>query len=69
MSVATITRHGEKFALVPLAEYRRMAAASEPVPPDYPPVNADGTSNALEYARISMARTLIRNRRAAGLTQ
>lgn len=72
MNVATTIRNGRKFALVPLADYRRLVGkpcAQEPALPEYPPVDADGTCNALDHARISIARTLIRDRRAAGLTQ
>ena len=72
MNVATITRHGRKFALVPIADYRRFVAEpaiAEPPLPEYPPVDVDGTSNALDHARVSIARTLIHDRRAAGLSQ
>ena len=67
MNVATITKHGKKFALVPMDDYRQLIA--EPPLPEYPPVDADGTSDALADARVSIARALIRERRAAGLTQ
>ncbi len=67
MTVATITRHGKQYALVPMPTYRRLVA--EPPLPDFPPVDADGTSNALDFARVSIARTLIHDRRAAGLSQ
>ncbi len=67
MTLATITRGGKRFVLVPEADYRRLKAATG-LPP-LPPVDADGTGNALEFARASIARTLIRDRRAAGLSQ
>ena len=67
MTPMTITRHGREYALIPMAKYRRLIA--EPELPAYPPVDADGTSNALDFARVSIARTLIRDRRAAGLSQ
>ena len=70
MTTMAITRHGEKYALVPWAEYRRLRGESRPWSgPPWPPVDADGTSNALESARVSIARTLIQDRRAAGLSQ
>lgn len=69
MNVATITRRGKKFALVPMDAYRRYLAETRTDLPEYPPLDADGTRNALESIRISIARTLIRDRRAAGLTQ
>jgi DNA-binding XRE family transcriptional regulator len=66
MNVVTITRKGRKFALVPIEEYERMSRQN--LPP-FPPVDADGTSNAIDFARASIARSLIADRRAAGLSQ
>jgi DNA-binding XRE family transcriptional regulator len=66
MTVQTITRKGRKFALVPVEEYQRWH--DESVPP-FPPVDSDGTSNAIDFARASIARRLITDRRAAGLSQ
>lgn len=67
MNIATITKSGKQYALVPMPIYRRLIA--ETPLPEFPPVDADGTSNALDHARVSIARTLIRDRRAAGLSQ
>ncbi len=67
MSVTIITRHGRKYALVPMADYRR--SRREMPPPEYPLLDADGTRNAMESIRVSIARRLIEDRRAAGLTQ
>lgn len=66
MTVATITRKGRKFVLVPIEEYERMSG--QDLPP-FPPVDSDGTSNAIDFARASIARSLIADRRAAGLSQ
>jgi DNA-binding XRE family transcriptional regulator len=66
MTLDTITRKGRKFVLVPIEEYERMNG--EP-PPPFPPIDADGTSNAIGFARASIARRLIADRRAAGLSQ
>jgi DNA-binding XRE family transcriptional regulator len=66
MTLDTITRKGRKFVLVPIEEYQRLHAGE--LPP-LPPVDADGTSNAIDFARASIARRLILDRRAAGLTQ
>ena len=66
MKLSTITRQGKRFVLVPLQEYQRLA--DESLPP-FPPVDADGTCNAIDFARVSIARSLIRDRRAAGLSQ
>ena len=69
MNVATITRHGKKFALVPMDAYRRFMAETSTDLPDYPPLDADGTRNALDSIRISIARRLIQDRTSARLTQ
>lgn len=37
--------------------------------PELPPADADGSRDALEFARVSIARTIIRDRVAAGLSQ
>jgi DNA-binding XRE family transcriptional regulator len=67
MSVATITKHGKKFALIPMDDYRQLIA--EPHLPAYPPLATDYTRNALESIRVSIAHKLIEDRRNAGLTQ
>lgn len=69
MNVATVTRHGKKFALVPIEAYHRYLAETRTNLPDYPPLDADGTRNALESIRVSIARRLIQDRTSAGLTQ
>jgi DNA-binding XRE family transcriptional regulator len=67
---------GLRFVLVEEAEYERLCAkASETVPlddadlPPLPKPDRQGRFPALEYARVSLARDVIRDRRAAGLTQ
>jgi DNA-binding XRE family transcriptional regulator len=67
---------GKRFVLVEEAEYERLCArASETVPlddeglPPLPQPDEKGRFPALEYARVSLARDLIRDRRASGLTQ
>jgi ribosome-binding protein aMBF1 (putative translation factor) len=67
---------GQRFVLVEEAEYERLCArASETVPldderlPPLPKPNKQGRFPALEYARVSLARDVIRDRRAAGWTQ
>jgi ribosome-binding protein aMBF1 (putative translation factor) len=76
MTVATITKNGKRFALIPLADYRRMARRAESEEsaafarlPALPPVAADGTGNAIDFARASIARAIIQRRQAAGLSQ
>ena len=67
---------GQRFVLVEEAEYERLCAkASETVPlddeslPPLPEPDRHGRFPALAYARASLARDVIRDRRAAGLTQ
>lgn len=67
---------GQRFVLLPEGEYDRLCSrASETVPladddlPPLPKPDKDGNFPAVEYARISLARDIIRDRRAAGLTQ
>jgi DNA-binding XRE family transcriptional regulator len=66
MTLDTITLKGRKFVLVPIEEYERSNADGLPA---LPPVDADGTSNAIDFARASIARGLIADRHAAGLSQ
>ena len=67
---------GQKFVLLPEGEYDRLCSrAGEAIPltdddlPRLPKPDEHGTFPAVEYARISLARDIIRDRRAAGLTQ
>lgn len=67
---------GQRFVLLPEGEYERLCSrASESVPlndddlPPLPEPDKKGNFPAVEYARISLARDIIRDRRAAGLTQ
>jgi ribosome-binding protein aMBF1 (putative translation factor) len=67
---------GQRFVLVEETEYERLCAkASETVPlddeglPPLPKPDKQGRFPALEYARVSLARDIIRDRQAAGLTQ
>lgn len=64
MTLQTIEVKGERFVLVPEAEFRRMAEL-----PALPEPAADGTVDAIAYARASVARDLILARRKAGMTQ
>lgn len=67
---------GQRFVLVPEGEFERLCGrASETVPlddsnlPPLPKPDKNGNFPAVEYARVSLARDIIRDRRAAGLTQ
>lgn len=65
---------GKRFVLVNETDYERLCrqASREIGPddlPDLPKADRHGRVPALLYARISLARDLIRARKAAGLTQ
>jgi len=67
---------GQHFVLIEQSEYERLcaragenAAASDEALPALPKPDKQGRVPALEYARASLARDVIRDRRAAGLTQ
>ena len=74
----TLKKHGKTFALVPIATWRKMSrrdpagktlATKAESLPAYPPADAQGNRDALVYARVSIARSLIEERVAAGLSQ
>jgi DNA-binding XRE family transcriptional regulator len=67
---------GQRFVLLPEGEYERLCSrAGETVPltddelPPLPKPDKHGNYPAVEYARVSLARDIIRERRAIGLTQ
>jgi DNA-binding XRE family transcriptional regulator len=67
---------GVNFVLIPESDYQRLCrqAGEQLTPPDVdlpalPAADSKGRFPAVEYARISLARDIIRDRRAAGLTQ
>lgn len=64
----TITRKGKTFALVPIEAWKRIAGGDVPLP-DLPPADAHGNRPAVQYMRAVIARGIIRDRVAAGLSQ
>jgi DNA-binding XRE family transcriptional regulator len=67
---------GQHFVLIEESEYERLCtragetvAVSDDGLPPLPQPDAHGRFPAVEYMRISLARDVIRDRRAAGLTQ
>jgi ribosome-binding protein aMBF1 (putative translation factor) len=76
ISTQRIEVAGQHFVLIEEAEYERLCArAGESVPlndedlPALPKPDKQGRFPAVEYVRVSLARDIIRDRRAAGLTQ
>jgi DNA-binding XRE family transcriptional regulator len=71
-----IELEGKRFVVLPETEYDRLCReAGEAVPmldeelPPLPKPDKNGRIPALQFARISLARDLIRQRKNAGLTQ
>ena len=72
MTVKTITLGGKEYAILEAKEYRRLRALARAAEADFPPLpppDPSGNYPAVEYARASLARKILRQRRAAGLTQ
>jgi len=67
----TLKIKGERFVIVPEGEYEKLLsrADGEPDLPPLPKPLPNGNFPAVPYARASLARKLIRDRRAAGLAQ
>ena len=70
-----VERNGKRFVLVEAGELRRlerlarMAATDEAKLPPLPPADEEGNRPAVEYARASIARSIIQERRQLGLSQ
>lgn len=64
----TIVEKGHKYVLVPVEAWTRIASGVVAMPP-LPPADAGGNVDALEFARATIARGIIRDRVAAGLSQ
>jgi DNA-binding XRE family transcriptional regulator len=65
--IQTITLSGERFVILPEAEYRKLK--NEPDELALPRPDAKGNYPAMEALRVVLARKIVRRRRAAGLTQ
>ena len=70
MIAQTILLEGKPYVVLPRDEYDRLAtlAKAGELPP-LPKPDAQGNYPAVEYARASLARKIIRGRVAAGLSQ
>ncbi len=65
--IQTISLAGERFVILPEAEYRKLKGAKgEPL---LPSPDAKGNYPAADALRVVLARKILRRRRAAGLTQ
>ncbi len=71
-----VRRNGKRFVLVEESELRRLERSASKAKqgnaarlPPLPPADEQGRRPALAFARVSIARSVIEERRAAGLTQ
>jgi ribosome-binding protein aMBF1 (putative translation factor) len=71
MSAKIVELAGERWAILPEKEYMRLKAraAEEGDWPGLPKPDAKGNFPAVEYARVSLARKIIKARHQSGLSQ
>lgn len=67
MDKATLNLDGREYVVVSRQEYDRLRGLANL--PAYPKADEDGNMPAVEFARASLARKIIRQRVEAGLTQ
>jgi transcriptional regulator with XRE-family HTH domain len=70
MKRRTVKRNGKRYVMIDEADFPKPAKKmdADDLPP-LPAADADGNMPAIEYMRASIARQLVTERRAAGLTQ
>ncbi|MGA2033669.1 MAG: helix-turn-helix domain-containing protein [Thermoguttaceae bacterium] len=66
-NVQTVTLGGQRFVILPEADYRELVG--ETWEPPLPQPDAKGNYAAVESARVLLARKIMRRRRAVSLTQ
>jgi len=70
MNAQTVHLGGKPYVILPRDEFDRLAALAKLAEfPELPKPDADGNYPAVEYARASLARKIIRDRLAVGLSQ
>jgi len=70
LTVRFLKLDGKRWAILPERDFNRLAArAAEGGWPELPTPDAQGNYPAVEYARASLARKIIKTRRIAGLSQ
>ena len=69
MTTQVIQIKGERFVVIPEREYQRLQRdQDQPLPAD-PPTDKQGNMPAVEFSRAALARKIIQERTALGLTQ
>lgn len=68
MTTMTITRGGRTYALVPLDAWQKLSSGKVPMP-TLPAADELGHMDAVAFARVTIARGIVRDRTAAGLSQ
>jgi DNA-binding XRE family transcriptional regulator len=70
MSVPTISLGGKSYVILERSEYEQLVTLAKAAElPPLPEPDAEGNYPAVEYTRASIARSLVRDRVAAGLSQ
>lgn len=70
MQVENVTIGGQAYVILPRSEYDKLTTLAKAAElPPLPQAGANGNYPAVQYARASLARKIIRERVAAGLTQ
>jgi len=69
VAVRHVNVKGKRMVMLEEAEFERLLSKADEWEPILPRPNADGNYPAIEYARVSLARKIIRDRRRLGLTQ
>jgi DNA-binding XRE family transcriptional regulator len=67
--VQALTLADRRFVVLPESEYLRLRSLAGEDEPPMPPADADGNYPAAEALQVSIARSILRHRRALGLTQ
>jgi len=67
MAYATMKMGGKSFVLVPAADFKAMQKARHV--PELPPADANGSRPAVAFADATIARSIVRDREAVGLSQ
>jgi DNA-binding XRE family transcriptional regulator len=64
-----VLRNGRRMVMLEESEYNRLRMKADEWEPLLPEPDSDGNYPAVAYARVSLARVIIRHRRRLGLTQ